>query len=522
VAQWIATLTLQFVPVLHAAGDRSMTLFCGWTKKFSFGIAVLACGHSAMAGGPFKPASYGKIVEDSTSAPESQYSMAAYGGEAYGVPMGGYESYPGQYAEPSTMGEYVQGCDTGGGGCAACGGMGCGLCSGMMGQPFGGGLGMGGAGGDGETCGYCGTPGCTLGGRCIGTGRSVGYFLHSALHKSFNFACNLTPYGEGGVATQRWFDISAEMIALKRNTDAANFNLTSQGIAGPIVLSTGQLSQDRLEPGLMLQANLQVGPGSNLELVYFGLNKWSESATATSSTPTLFSYISDFGTAPFGGFDDTDRSFLQSATYSSAIHNTELNFRRRWQEPAGYFQGSFLAGVRYFDLDEKLLYSTRGENNDGTNNGLRFADFDTQTRNTLVGFQLGGDLWWNLLPGVKLGTEFKTGVYGNHSEQGTFLRSNSIDLLGNNTVNLSQSENASDGRTAYLTSFNTQLWYRLSYSWAFKTSFQAIYIDNVALAGENVNSVPLALSVARQQAVRVNNDGEVMYTGFTLGAEYTW
>ncbi len=86
-----------------------------------------------------------------------------------------------------------------------------------------------------------------------------------------------------------------------------------------------------------------------MELTYFGLNKWHATATALSTTPTLYSVISNFGVAPPGGFDDTDRSINQSLTYDSAIHNAELNFRRRWVAPARWIQGSWLAGVRYFD-----------------------------------------------------------------------------------------------------------------------------------------------------------------------------
>ncbi len=505
--QWKSDIVSRLVPVLHAAGDRSMTLFCGWTKKFSFGLAVLACGHTASANGPFKPASYGQIVDETSSAPVQASPM-------YDMPMGQYESYPGQYMEPTTCGEYVNGCD-----------MGCGPGGAFMGHQFGGGMGgghfSGGGEGEGDVCGYCGTPGCTLAGRCIGSGRSIHYFLNSAFMKVGAFARGLTPYGEGGVATTRWFDVQAEMIALGRSKDGRDTAITSLGqTANQIVLSTNDVDQDKLEPGLLMQVNLQVGPGSNIEAVYFGLNKWEERATATGAA-NLFSFLSQFGTVPLGGFDDTDRSNLQSISLTSQIHNAEVNFRRRWQEPAGFFQGSFLAGVRYFDLDEEFVYATEGQFNNGLNNTLRFSNFNTQTRNQLTGFQMGGDIWWNLLPGIKIGSELKSGIYGNNSMQATEVRANSI-TNGVNSINALVNEVATDGRTAYLTSFNTQLWYRLSYSWAFKTSFQMIYVDNVALATENLNPVPLAFAAQRAAAVGINNDGEVLYTGYTLGAEYSW
>jgi hypothetical protein len=517
--QWIA-IESRLVPVLHAAGDGSMTLFYDWTKKFSVGLAVLACGQTAKAdGGAFKPASFGRMVDEAAAVEPAP---------TYAIPASMQEAYPGQYCEPSTCGEYIQGCDASG-----CG-PGCGIGGGMLGHHFGAGCGTGGGPGmgmgcgpgdcygEGEACGYCGNAGCAMAGGCLGHGRSLSYCVNNLLGKLSGMSFNLAPYGEGGVATPRWYDISVEMMALRQSNGARSIPLTSLGQAGPIVLSTGDANLDTLEPGLAMTIAVQTGVGSNIEFVYNGLNEWEERAQATSNAPNLYSYISSFGLLPVNGFDDTDRSFLQSATYNSKLHNGEFNFRRRWSEPAGFLQGSFLAGIRYLDLDEQLVYSARGENNNGLNNGRRFADFSTETRNQLVGFQLGTDLWWNVIPGVKIGSEIKSGVFGNNSEQATVLQSNSIDAFGATTQNLLINETSHDGRTAYITSFNTQLYYRLSYSWAFKTSYQLIYVDNVALAPENINTVPVAQAVARANSVPMDNDGEVLYTGYTLGAEYTW
>jgi hypothetical protein len=364
--------------------------------------------------------------------------------------------------------------------------------------------------GEDLSCSHCGYTGCA---RC-------GWGLGSFLNARFNaLASRLRPYGEAGIGAQRWFDISAEAMVLRRTKGAGDFAFSSQG-AGPgnIVLSTNDVDLDRVRAGLALQANIQTGPGSNLEAVYFGLNKWNESATVLSSpagTPTLFSFISDFGTDPINGFDDPDRSFSHSLRYDSAIHNGEVNFRRRWVGRYGWLQGSWLAGIRYFDLDERMVFSARGQNNDTfMSNGLRFFDYTTDVRNELVGFQLGGDLWFNIIPGVNAGVEYKGGVFGNHSEQSTNISANS--LVGFN-------EAISDGRTAYLGQLSLMGVYRLSYHWAFKGSYQLIYVDNVALAAENFNAEPPALFLPNsQRTVQINNEADILYQGYTLGAEYTW
>ncbi len=170
----------------------------------------------------------------------------------------------------------------------------------------------------------------------------------------------LTPYGEGGVASQRWYDFSAEAIALRRDNGAGNFIFSTLG-RGPVTATNVALGSDatdfdEYEVGLGLQGNIQVGPGSNVEAVYFGLNEWEESATATSTAPNLFSFFSDFGNDPFNGFDDPDRSFVHRINYKSRINNGEVNFRRRWAEPSGFLQGSWLAGIRYFHLSELMSF----------------------------------------------------------------------------------------------------------------------------------------------------------------------
>jgi hypothetical protein len=433
--------------------------------------------------------------------------------EGYPIPMEmGGPTAPMSYPMPA--------CDDACDGCGPInGGDGCGsYCfDPRLGQRYGEGCGFGDKGGSG-----CGPLGCN--GGTFGDGRDLSALLSCIAAKICGFGKALiTPYGEGGVASQRWFDISAEALALRRDNGAGNFLLTSQGReSGVYVLDTDSVDFDDYELGLGLQLNFQTGPGSNLEVAYFGLNEWEESASVSSSTPTLYSFFSDFGAAPPGGFDDSDRSFTHSINYESTLNNGEVNFRRRWAEPSGFFQGSWLAGVRYFDLDENATFTARGEDNDTSqSNGPRFFNYDTRTNNQMTGFQVGGDLWANLIPGIKVGTEIKAGIYGNHAVQSTQIFANSVP--GSNNTAGFVDERASDGRTAYLVQASTHLVYRLSYSWALRGSGQLIYIDNVALAAENFNPEPPGLFLPNaQRNIAVNNDGEILYTGFTGGVEYMW
>jgi hypothetical protein len=390
----------------------------------------------------------------------------------------------------------------------------------------------------GEGCYTCGDGragllgGCGLRGRLAADrfdlfGRSLTGFRRNLFAGLGSMRGKLRPYGEGGISAQRWFDVSADVIGLSQTRGVReNFVLSTQGVSGTPVLTTSSADLDKLRAGLQLQLNVQTGPGSNLEFVYFGLNEWDETATAVSATPSLFSFFSRFGTRPPAGtttpagFDDSDRSFLHSYSIDSDLNNAEINFRRRWAEPYGFWQGSFLGGFRYFDLDEAAVFSARGENNDtGASNGLRFFDYSVRTSNNLAGFQLGGDLWYNLLPGVKLGGELKGGIFNNDFGYKGRISSNSLP----GAAGLVFLEQADDNRTAYLVQASTQLYYRLSYSWAFRSSYQVLYVDSLGLAGNNFNGEPPALFLpGSARTVQINNKTDVVYQGVTVGAEYTW
>jgi hypothetical protein len=166
-------------------------------------------------------------------------------------------------------------------------------------------------------------------------------------------------------------------------------------------------------------------------------------------------------------------------------------------------------------MDEQAIFSARGQNNNtAANNGLRFLDYTTNTQNSLVGFQVGGDLWYNLIPGVKVGVEAKSGIFNNRAHQITSITANSLtgsvgeDLLSN--------------RLAYITQIAPQISYRLNHSWAVRSSYQLMYIDGVALATENFNPVPPTQLLNVGRTPRIESDAEIVLQGFTVGAEYTW
>ncbi len=72
----------------------------------------------------------------------------------------------------------------------------------------------------------------------------------------------------GIAAAQRWFDFSAEAIALQRTRGASKRQSVIARGAGTnnFVLGSDNVDLDKLRAGLSVQANIQTGPGSNLEV----------------------------------------------------------------------------------------------------------------------------------------------------------------------------------------------------------------------------------------------------------------
>jgi hypothetical protein len=445
------------------------------------------------------------------------YGPAGYGAMPYFGPMGGYVEDDGFLGSGPLSRLCSGGGDGMGGYCGPAGRCGCVGCGPLGCSHFGGGI-FGGAG-------CCGL-GCLGGDGALFSGHILKHLLGP-----------LAPYSEGA-GTQRWFDVYAGTIAMARSTSVGGVASPIQNLAsttadfettdlistigtgtGNPALRTSGLSLDKLRYGLELVGNIQTGPGANIEVRYFGLNNWNDTLSIQRSDPDLFSIFSVYGTDPFDGFDDTDRSFIHTISYDSGFDNGEVNYRRRWVGSNSAIQGSWLAGVRYFELDERFGFAAVGSNDDTfTFDQLRFFNMDTRTRNNMFGFQLGADFWVNLIPGLALGNDFRAGVYNNQAKVETLVVANSVP---------GASEVLRKESAAFLLEYSASLVYRLTHSWAVRSSVNMMYVDQVALAPTNFNTRGMANALASDvfsldRYPFIDADGNAFYYGYSIGAEFLW
>jgi len=415
-------------------------------------------------------------------------------GMAYGNPGMGYPQEPPQpngWATPAGYGA-PQALPPGAGGIA-----------GPAGEP-----------GGQSFCGQCGGQGCANCGFGRGFGNGGGFMAGLLGH--------LLPYAEGGQCAPRWYDITLDAMYLKREKISRRVDFTADG-PGPdpnIIMSTDDLDFDK-QVGFRLNGAVQVLSTATAEFTYFGLFNWSSSDSRSDPTGGLFSPISGFATAPPGGFPQTDDAIFHSIAYSSGMDNFELNFRRRWSAPNCRVQASFLMGVRYFYLLEDFRYFTQGKDT------LTAAippvlvpagqmDYQIRARNSLTGFQMGGDLWSSIVPGVKVGGELKAGAYGNYANQSTTITVTEPDFTYPEKVHRND--------VAFIADANLMAIWRVNPNWTIRAGYYMLYVDGVLLAPEQFNST-LPNLVFPPTLVRVpgaNDNGSAFYHGGFAGLEWQW
>jgi hypothetical protein len=325
------------------------------------------------------------------------------------------------------------------------------------------------------------------------------------------------PYADGGCAAPRWYDFEVGVITLTRDNTGRTMNFASDGIGGPIVLSTDDLNFDE-STSFKFSAMMQCGPGSNLEFTYYGLFGWKESAVVNSAGNNLFSPYSNFGLDPAGGFVETDEASLAAISYYSTFDNYEINFRQRWQSPNCRYQGSWLWGVRYFQLDEDFNY--RIETDTVAPVGVdTVVGTNVNTNNAMTGLQIGGDTWICLIPGLRIGGEGKFAVLANHANIDSRIAV--VDAGGTTRFE----ESLTVGDVAFLGDLAAYMTYRINYNWTFKAGYQVLYLDGASLASENFNPQPPAFFSPGPVPTRLataRENGDVLWHGFTLSAEYLW
>jgi hypothetical protein len=300
--------------------------------------------------------------------------------------------------------------------------------------------------------------------------------------------------------------VTADGGAIRRNP-THRINFASLNDPGNIALSTGNFNYDfsaagRLIVGGTLNDCLQI------ESVYTGVAEAADTAAVRDSTPNvgglghLFSPFGGFGASPIVGLDYNN---LAQIHYTSSLQIVELNIRRQVPVPPGRLTASVLFGVRYISLPEDFDYATQSI--------LGSAAIHVATNNQMVGPQIGAmfemyvdNRWW-------VNFEMKGAVMNNRAQQTT---SGAINYIGA-VVPLSGSE--CENHTSFAGDLALTFVYRWSPHFTTRLGYQALWLTNMALAPDNLNT---NINILTQGPAQLNHGSQTVYHGPFAGVELGW
>jgi len=316
----------------------------------------------------------------------------------------------------------------------------------------------------------------------------------------------------GPVYAPNWY-VNADILTLFRD-QTGDVAFASRGIgAGNVILSTREFQTD-LESGMRLLIGSQLTESYSVEGLYFGLNHGRDQAAVRNSTMNaiggtgiLFSPFTGFGTLPVAGLDFNN---FASISFSSELHNAEINFRRRMVLPPGRLFGSVLLGARFLQVDEGFGYFTVADRPlpGGATNRV-----DVNTDNDLYGLQLGTQLNYRVHPQWWLNFEIKGALCQNGGEQATTYTN--VDAAG--TITQFNGFRARHN-TALIGDVDLSTGWQVTDLLAMRLGYKALWVDGVAIASENFED---DINILRLGPAEINR-GSLIFHGPYAGVVATW
>lgn len=262
-----------------------------------------------------------------------------------------------------------------------------------------------------------------------------------------------------------------------------------------------------------------------LEFTYFDVHDWFGTAavrdrteyierdaegepTGTTYPASLFSPFTDFGNPDFPEAirERFDYNHFVRIESTSTLDNMEMNLWHRLATPPEQLEASFLVGLRYMSILEYFRYHSESDvPGVGTTNFV-----DTRTGNHLFGAQLGALLTFPIEPSWSIDWELKGAVCGNRAHENTRYTPDGVPgpLIGRR-----------EGRTTFVGETSVMLVYEFTPRLTVHAGYQALWVDGLALASENVPRDAYILIEGPGQLV---HSGNIVYHGPQLGLNLVW
>ncbi|HEY2762070.1 MAG TPA: hypothetical protein VGI75_15035 [Pirellulales bacterium] len=261
----------------------------------------------------------------------------------------------------------------------------------------------------------------------------------------------------------------------------------------------------------------------SIEVTYLGFNNW-EGVDSLKSTAGQSLFVRE--DLSFPGFNGAD---TYATTYRSDLQSFEIDYRLRNRPgrdrmimgPDGFwsrqlapgFTQSLLVGIRGISEQENFHWTAM-------RNATALSDFGgddvINTKNTLLGVQIGGDLM-NIHDHWYWGLKGDTGVYCNFSDGFQTLHGLDPNSTTGPTSEFIQAH-ATGQTAAYFGELTFLLGYNVSDHLFIHAGWDMSLLGGIAMAPDNV-SFTTYLSDARPF---LNTGSVIFYTGLSLGLDCYW
>jgi hypothetical protein len=319
-----------------------------------------------------------------------------------------------------------------------------------------------------------------------------------------------------------WFDFLFEAVFLTRTGDDS-LGLMSQGIRGlappNIVLSSDDIDFD-LAAAFRAAAHWQLNAVNFIEGIYLGGLDWDDTASVFTNSSDLYSAFSDFGNSPFGGFADTDQATQSTLFYESELDSVEANYRTGWISTNNKSSGTWLIGGRYIRLQDTLQHSIivtpHFDPINMVDRPAASSQYDIDIENDMAGAQVGTELVHCFSPGLLIGAEGKAMAFANRMSQESQLQSTTLQPPLAEPADDTDFSWGTEARVFALWQFHP--WMKLRFG------YELLFLDRVATAFENYDSTPpfIGPSASNARVPNVQNDGRLLFHGFSVGFEVGW
>jgi hypothetical protein len=170
-------------------------------------------------------------------------------------------------------------------------------------------------------------------------------------------------------------------------------------------------------------------------------------------------------------------------------------------------------------LDEQFHFETQGLSALGA---VESADYSVTTRNALAGFQTGGDVWLHVTQGVRIGAEGKVGIFNNRVKLKNYMAS-TPPIASEPEEFQAVAEVFRNNQVAFLTEASVDIVFDVLPSWSLRAGYEVLYMNSIALAGENFNTgSPYGLQNQVPRVPFFADQGHALYHGAHAGLEYIW